>query len=179
MIALSRAVVVEGKYDRARLSSVVDAPILQTDGFGVFRDRATRTLLRRYAKERGLIVLTDSDAAGRLIRGHIESIVGKDADVVHLYIPKVRGKERRKTAPSKEGLLGVEGMEDEVLLALTISALDNPVAKSAKAQLANLRGSDAHFSVIISDEDEKILRRLGINVSCEPQYEVKRLYHKF
>ncbi|MBQ8474704.1 MAG: DUF1846 domain-containing protein [Clostridia bacterium] len=68
---------------------------------------------------------------------------------------------------------------DEVLLALTISALDNPVANSAKAQLANLRGSDAHFSVIISDEDEKILRRLGINVSCEPQYEVKRLYHKF
>lgn len=118
MIALSRAVVVEGKYDRARLAALIDAPILQTDGFGVFRDRATRTLLRRYAKERGLIVLTDSDAAGRLIRGHIESIVGKDADVVHLYIPKVRGKERRKTAPSKEGLLGVEGMEGEVLLAL-------------------------------------------------------------
>ncbi|MBP3685502.1 MAG: DUF4093 domain-containing protein [Clostridia bacterium] len=118
MIALSRAVVVEGKYDRARLAALIDAPILQTDGFGIFRDRENCRLLRRYAKERGLIVLTDSDAAGRLIRGHIESIVGKDADVVHLYIPKIEGKERRKTAPSKEGLLGVEGMEDEVLLGL-------------------------------------------------------------
>ena len=118
MIALSRAVVVEGKYDRARLAALIDAPILQTDGFGIFRDRVSRRLLRRYAMERGLIVLTDSDAAGRLIRGHIESIVGKDADVVHLYIPKIEGKERRKTAPSKEGLLGVEGMEDEVLLGL-------------------------------------------------------------
>ena len=67
---------------------------------------------------------------------------------------------------------------DEVLLALTISALSDPISNTAKKQLANLKGSDAHFSVIISDEDEKILRRLGINVSCEPQYETKRLYHK-
>lgn len=115
MIRLSRAVVVEGKYDRAHLSSIIDAPILQTDGFGLFRDRELQSLLRRYAHSVGLIVLTDSDSAGRLIRGRIASVVGENADVVHLYIPKIEGKERRKTAPSKEGLLGVEGMERAVL----------------------------------------------------------------
>lgn len=115
MIRLSRAVVVEGKYDRAHLASIIDAPILQTDGFGLFRDRELQSLLRRYARSVGLIVLTDSDSAGRLIRGRIASVVGENADVVHLYIPKIEGKERRKTAPSKEGLLGVEGMERAVL----------------------------------------------------------------
>lgn len=118
MIRLSRAVVVEGKYDRARLASLIDAPILQTDGFGLFRDRELQALLRRYAHSCGLIVLTDSDSAGRLIRGRISSIVGEGADVVHLYIPKISGKERRKTTQSREGLLGVEGMDTQTLTAL-------------------------------------------------------------
>ena len=118
MLKLSRAVVVEGKYDVARLSSLIDAPILKTDGFGIFRDREMAALIRKYAQECGIIVLTDSDSAGRLIRSHILSIAGKDADVVNLYIPKISGKERRKEQPSREGLLGVEGMESEVLTAL-------------------------------------------------------------
>ena len=118
MIRLDRAVVVEGKYDRAALASVIEAPILQTDGFGIFRDRELRSLIRRYAHTTGIIILTDSDAAGRLIRGHIQSVAGEDADIVHLYIPKIEGKEKRKTAPGKEHLLGVEGMDPEVLTKL-------------------------------------------------------------
>lgn len=118
MLKLSRAVVVEGRYDHARLASLIDAPIIKTDGFGIFRDREKADLIRKYARTSGIIVLTDSDSAGRLIRSHILSIAGKEADVVNLYIPLVRGKERRKTAPSKEGFLGVEGMETSVLLSL-------------------------------------------------------------
>ncbi len=115
MLKLSRAVVVEGRYDVSRLSSIVEAPILKTDGFGIFRDKEKAALIRRYATSCGIIVLTDSDSAGRLIRSHILSIAGKGADIVNLYIPKIAGKERRKSAPSREGLLGVEGMETEVL----------------------------------------------------------------
>ncbi len=118
MIHLDCAVVVEGKYDRARLASLIDAPILQTDGFGIFRDKELCALIRRYADTCGILVLTDSDSAGKLIRGRIASIVGNEAKVTHLYIPKIEGKERRKTAPSKEGLLGVEGMDTETLSAV-------------------------------------------------------------
>lgn len=118
MISLSRAVVVEGKYDRARLSALIDAPILQTDGFGIFRNEERRRLLRTYAATCGLLILTDSDAAGRQIRAHVLSVVGEGADVVNLYIPQILGKERRKRAPSAQGLLGVEGMDDAVLLSL-------------------------------------------------------------
>lgn len=118
MIRLSRAVVVEGRYDKARLSAILDAPILQTDGFGVFRDKEKRALIRRYANSTGIIVLTDSDSAGRLIRAHVRSIAGEAADVVNLYIPKIRGKEKRKSTASKEGLIGVEGMDLATLQAL-------------------------------------------------------------
>lgn len=118
MLTLSRAIVVEGKYDRAKLASLIQAPILQTDGFGIFRDASLRALIRRYAVTCGIIVLTDSDSAGRLIRGHVASIAGEGADIVNLYIPKICGKERRKTKASKEGLLGVEGMTQDALFKL-------------------------------------------------------------
>ena len=105
---------VEGRYDKNTLSQVVDTVILETGGFGVFRNQELVALLRRLAEERGLIVLTDSDGAGFLIRGHLKSALPPDK-VKHAYIPDVPGKERRKRAPGKEGKLGVEGMSPAVL----------------------------------------------------------------
>ncbi|MCI8554166.1 MAG: DUF4093 domain-containing protein [Clostridiales bacterium] len=109
------ALVVEGKYDRIRLLSVVDAPIVETNGFGIFHDPEKRELLKRLAAERGLIALTDSDSAGFVIRDHLAGLV-PPGQLRHAYIPEWAGKERRKEHPSREGLLGVEGMPGEVVL---------------------------------------------------------------
>lgn len=116
-IHLSRAVVVEGRYDKIKLSALVDAVILVTNGFGIYNDKELRKLIRFYAEKQGLIVLTDSDAAGRQIRGFIKSILPKELHdrVASIHIPQIKGKERRKTAPSKEGTLGVEGIPADVL----------------------------------------------------------------
>lgn len=115
MIKLEQAIVVEGKYDKNTLSQLVDAPIFETNGFGVMKDRALVALLRRAAGTRGLIVLTDSDGAGFVIRNYLKSVLPKQG-VFHAYIPDVPGKEHRKDKPGKEGKLGVEGMRPEVLL---------------------------------------------------------------
>ena len=115
MVKIQEAIVVEGRYDKNTLSQVVDAPIFETNGFGIFKDKAQMALLRRVAEIRGLIVLTDSDGAGFVIRNHLKSVIpGKY--LKHAYIPDIAGKERRKTAPGKEGKLGVEGMSPEVIL---------------------------------------------------------------
>ncbi|MBQ8381686.1 MAG: DUF4093 domain-containing protein [Clostridia bacterium] len=116
-LKINRVVLVEGKYDKIKLDSLLDATVLTTHGFGIFKEAEKKALLRRLAKERGLIVVTDSDGAGRVIRGHIASILPKE-QVIHLYIPKIKGKEARKTEASKEGTLGVEGMEADLLRSL-------------------------------------------------------------
>lgn len=114
MIRVREVIVVEGRYDRAALANAVDAVIIDTAGFGIFSDREKLALLRRLAQARGLVVLTDSDGGGFLIRSFLKSAIDP-ALVKHAYIPDVPGKERRKKAPSKEGKLGVEGMSPQVL----------------------------------------------------------------
>ena len=114
MIKLKEAVIVEGKYDKIKLSSLVDGLIITTDGFGIFKDREKRELIKTLAKKRGIIILTDSDSAGLLIRSHIKGFVS-EGEIKNVFIPDVFGKEKRKSAPSKEGKLGVEGMDRELL----------------------------------------------------------------
>ena len=115
MVKIKEAIVVEGRYDKNTLSQILDAPILETSGFGIFKDKQRLSLLRRIAETRGLIVFTDSDGAGFVIRNHIKSAIpGKY--LKHAYIPDIYGKEKRKAAPGKEGKLGVEGMTKEVIL---------------------------------------------------------------
>ena len=115
MVKVKEAIVVEGRYDKNTLSQILDAPILETSGFGIFKDKQQMALLRRIAETRGLIVFTDSDGAGFVIRNHIKSAIpGKY--LKHAYIPDIYGKEKRKTAPGKEGKLGVEGMTRDVIL---------------------------------------------------------------
>ena len=115
MIQLKEAVIVEGKYDKIKLENILDALILTTDGFGIFKDKEKQTFLRRLARERGLIILTDSDSAGFLIRNFLQSSI-PPPQLTHVYIPDLFGKEKRKAAPGKEGKLGVEGVSEQVLL---------------------------------------------------------------
>ena len=107
-------IIVEGRYDKIKLSSVCDARIVTTDGFGIFKKQEKLSLIRALAKDLPVIVLTDSDGAGKLIRSHITSALPREK-IIQLYIPQIEGKERRKTAPSAEGTLGVEGMEVSLL----------------------------------------------------------------
>ena len=115
MVKIKEAILVEGRYYKNTLSQIVDATILETRGFGIFKDEQQRKLLRKIAQTRGLIVFTDSDGAGFVIRNHVKSAIPA-AYLKHAYIPDIFGKERRKAAPGKEGKLGVEGMTREVIL---------------------------------------------------------------
>ena len=115
MVKIKEAIVVEGRYDKNTLSQIVDAPILETNGFGIFKDKEQMALLRKVAESRGLIVFTDSDGAGFVIRNHIKSAIPAEY-LKHAYTPDIFGKERRKAAPGKEGKLGVEGMTRDVIL---------------------------------------------------------------
>ena len=130
MIKLKQAVVVEGRYDKNTLSQLIDAPIFETNGFGVMKNKALLDFLRSVAEKRGLIILTDSDGAGFVIRNYLKGALPKDK-VLHAYIPDICGKERRKEHPGKEGKLGVEGMRPEVLL----QALKNAGAEAEKTNV--------------------------------------------
>lgn len=115
MIHVKEAIIVEGKYDKIRLSSVVDGLILETNGFRIFKDREQMALIRRLAETRGILILTDSDGAGFVIRRYLSGSIPPDR-IRHAYIPDIPGKERRKAKPSKEGKLGVEGVPSSVIL---------------------------------------------------------------
>lgn len=157
MVKIKEAILVEGRYDKNTLSQIVDAPILETSGFGIFKDKQQLSLLRRVAESRGLIVFTDSDGAGFVIRNHIKSVIpGKY--LKHAYIPDVPGKEKRKSAPGKEGKLGVEGMSREIIL------------ESLRRSGATIEGEDAPKSNGITKQD---LMDLGL--SGGPDASAKRL----
>lgn len=131
-------IIVEGKYDRLRILSVADAQVITTDGFGLFKKNEKLALFKRLSEHSPVIVLTDSDGAGKVIRSHISSAIPRER-LVQLYIPQIKGKEKRKEAPSAEGTLGVEGMERELIYNLLlpysdadayIARLDNPLSKT-------------------------------------------------
>lgn len=115
MLKINEAIIVEGKYDKIKLSSVVDGVIIVTNGFRIFKDTEKLELIRYYAKKTGIIILTDSDSAGRKIRGYIKGAV-KNGKIINVYIPDIFGKEKRKEKPSAEGKLGVEGIDIKTLI---------------------------------------------------------------
>jgi len=114
MLHTEKAIITEGRYDKSRLTTVIDGLIITTEGFGIFNSKEKQTLIKRIADERGIIILTDSDAAGFKIRNFLKNIVPEDK-ITHAYIPDIYGKEKRKAAPSKEGKLGVEGIDNSVI----------------------------------------------------------------
>ena len=165
MDRIMEAIVVEGRYDKNTLRQIVDATIFETSGFGIFKNKQQMDLLRRVAEKRGLIVFTDPDGAGFLIRNHLKAAINGKY-LKHAYIPDVYGKERRKISPGKEGKLGVEGMTREVLLdALkragatfdnsAVSAADNPITKQDLVGLGLSGGKDS------SQKRKKLLHRLA------------------
>jgi len=157
MVKIKEAIVVEGRYDRNTLSQILDAPILETSGFGIFKDKQQMALLRRIAETRGLIVFTDSDGAGFVIRNHIKSAIpGKY--LKHAYIPDIYGKEKRKAAPGREGKLGVEGMTKETIL------------ESLRRAGATIEGEETQLTRQITKQD---LMELGLSGS--PDASAKRL----
>ena len=142
-------IVVEGKYDKIKLSNICEARIITTDGFGIFKKNEKLTLIRKLSEELPIIVMTDSDGAGKLIRSHLSSAIPKEK-IVQLYIPQIKGKERRKISPSAEGTLGVEGVEDKILYDLLLPYEDrnrykryseNPITK-AELYADGLMGRD-------------------------------------
>ena len=165
MLKIKEAIVVEGRYDKNTLSQIVDAPILETYGFGIFKDKKQMSLLRRVAECRGLIVFTDSDGAGFVIRNHLKSTIpGKY--LKHAYIPDVYGKEKRKSAPGKEGKLGVEGLSPEVLLdalrraGATIEGEDSPGNKGITKQDLMERGLSGGANA--GAKRQLLLKKLGL-----------------
>lgn len=165
MLKIREAIVVEGRYDKNTLSQIVDAPILETSGFGIFKDKEQMSLLRRIAERRGLIVFTDSDGAGFVIRNHIKSAIpGKY--LKHAYIPDVYGKEKRKSTPGKEGKLGVEGLSPEILLdslrraGATIEGENSPGNKGITKHDLMARGLSGGANA--SEKRLALLKKLGL-----------------
>lgn len=115
MIKLKEAVIVEGRYDKIKLKNLIDAPIIETNGFRIFNDKERRDMIRQIADRRGILIMTDSDGAGLVIRNFLNGVVDKDK-IKHCYIPQLEGKEKRKEQRSKEGFLGVEGVPDDVII---------------------------------------------------------------
>ena len=157
MKRIREAIVVEGRYDKNTLSQVVDAVILETSGFSVFKDGEKLTLLRRLAQKQGLIVLTDSDGAGFVIRNYIRGAIPPE-QVKHAYIPDVYGKERRKRAPGKEGKLGVEGMKPEVLLQALLAAGATVEGENSPAPRGDLTPADL-FALGLTGQPDSAARR--------------------
>ena len=165
MVKIKEAIVVEGRYDKNTLSQIVDAPIFETNGFGIFKDKQQMDLLRKVAERRGLIVFTDADGAGFVIRNHIKSAI-EGKHLKHAHTPDIFGKERRKAAPGKEGKLGVEGMKPEIILdalrkaGATIEGEDAPrrnqITKQDLMELGLSGGANA------SEKRLKLLKKLDL-----------------
>ena len=171
MVKIREAIVVEGRYDKNTLSQVVDAPIFETNGFGIRKDKARMDLLRRVAEQRGLIVFTDSDGAGFVIRNFLKGAI-QEKYLKHAYIPDIPGKERRKSAPGKEGKLGVEGMTSEILLACLKRAgatilgedtpTEQPITKQDLFDLGLSGGANA------SEKRKKLMKKLALPEHLSP-----------
>lgn len=170
-IKIKEAIVVEGRYDKIRLDSLIDGLIITTDGFGIFKDKEKMQMLRHLAETRGLLVITDSDSAGFVIRNHLKSCLPPQT-VRHAYIPDIFGKERRKAEASKEGKLGVEGMSTEVLLASLRRAgiacesveafeADTP-SDNAKITRADFYHAGLSGGANSSEKRAALLQRLGL-----------------
>ena len=171
MVKIKQAIVVEGRYDKNTLYQIVDAPILETAGFGIFKDKKQMALLRQVAQKRGLIVFTDSDGAGFVIRNHVKSAI-PGIYLKHAYIPDIAGKEKRKAAPGKEGKLGVEGMTPQIILqslrraGATIEGEDQaPVQSITKQDLMELGLSGGKDS---SQKRLALLKKLNMPEHMSP-----------
>ncbi len=175
MIKIKQAIIVEGKYDKIRLSNLTDALIIPTNGFSIYKDKETAELIKTLAKKTGIIILTDSDSAGLQIRNALRNIV-REGEVINVYIPDIPGKERRKRAPSKQGLLGVEGIDDEILLkafekagvfAEKSAAKEDPITKADLVELGLSGGENSAAARAALQKKLGLPERLSANLLLE------------
>ena len=158
MLKIKEAIIVEGKYDKQRLSEFIDAPIITTSGFRVFKDKEKQSLIRKLAEERGLLILTDSDGAGLVIRNFLKGIVPADK-IKNCYIPQIEGKEKRKTAPSKEGFLGVEGLSADIIKTALLSSGVDVGEERAECKSYGITKSDLYEMGLSGRENSAVLRK--------------------
>lgn len=169
MVKIAQAIVVEGRYDKNTLAQVVDAPILETSGFGIMRDKENLALLRRVAKARGLIVFTDSDGAGFVIRNYLKGAI-EPQYLLHAYIPDVYGKEKRKSAPGKEGKLGVEGMPPNIILECLRRAGAIFEGESQTSQKGGITKLDLFNMGLSGNPDSKAKRKALLQMLQLPEH---------
>ncbi len=158
MLKVKEAVIVEGKYDKQRLSEFLDAVIIPTSGFRVFKDKEKQQLIRKLALERGIVIMTDSDKAGLVIRNFLKGIVPQNV-VKQCYVPQIAGKEKRKDAPSKEGLLGVEGLRHQVLYDALLSCGADVGQNAEPRVLEPMTKSDMFEMGLSGRENSAVLRK--------------------
>lgn len=168
MLRLKEAVIVEGRYDKIKLKSLVDAPIIETNGFRVFSDKEKQNLIRQIADVRGILVLTDSDGAGFVIRNFLRGVVDK-SKIKHCYIPQIEGKEKRKAQKGKEGLLGVEGVSDEIIIN-AIKASGATVIGEEEKTSADITKSDLFYLGLTGAENAEKNRKKLLNYLNLPSY---------
>ncbi len=162
MIKLKEAVIVEGKYDKIKLANFLDTLIIETNGFSVFKDSEKRQLISLLAKENGIIIMTDSDSAGNIIRSYIKNFV-KEGSVKQVYLPQIKGKEKRKDKPSSEGFLGVEGLSEEIIInALNKSGITETAENKPKIEKADLYFLGLSGKPNSSEFRKQVLLKMGL-----------------
>ena len=166
MIHLNSAVIVEGKYDKIRLENIIDALIITTNGFALFKDEEKRQLIKLLAEKNGIVVITDSDSAGRLIRNHLQSFISPEK-IKNVYLPQIKGKEKRKSHVSSEGFLGVEGIDDTIILnALKqFDVIGEPVEQSKR----KVTKSDLFTFGLSGGQDSALKRKNILKYLCFPE----------
>ena len=175
-LPIDQIVIVEGKYDKIALENIIDATILTCEGFGIFKNEEQRAALKSLARDRGAIILTDSDRAGAVIRSHLQTIL-QGVKVYTLYIPPIAGKEKRKTTPSKEGLLGVEGIDAKILRNLFLEFKAEPITDNIKAiDLYELGLTGQSGS---KEKKQKLLRSMMLPQHLSNNALLKELNRKF
>ena len=170
MIKIKEAIIVEGKYDRIRLAALFDTAIIETGGFRVFKDDEKKTVIRRLAQARGIVILTDSDGAGFVIRNFLKGIISDKDMIKQAYIPDISGKEKRKAQPSKQGLLGVEGMTDEIIVNAVLNSGVRVVGEEARKVGGEITKTDFFNYGLTGGENSGAFRKAVLKKLGFPQY---------
>lgn len=169
MLKIKEAIIVEGRYDKIKLKNLVDTTIIETNGFRVFSDKEKQTLIRKIAQTRGILVFTDSDSAGFVIRNFLRGAVDK-SKIKHCYIPQINGKEKRKAHGSKEGFLGVEGVSDEVIIDAIRKSGATIIGEESQAQSGEITKSDLYRLGLTGRENSEKLRKALLKNLGIPSY---------
>lgn len=169
MLKIKEAIIVEGRYDKIKLKNLVDTTIIETNGFRVFSDKEKQTLIRKIAQTRGILVFTDSDSAGFVIRNFLRGAVDK-SKIKHCYIPQINGKEKRKAHGSKEGFLGFEGVSDEVIIDAIRKSGATIIGEESQAQSGEITKSDLYRLGLTGRENSEKLRKALLKNLGMPSY---------